>query len=489
MDAEAVGGSEARFAAYVEALGEVLGHADRQEPMRDYCLGLLMPIARKSVEPLAAVTAPSQVAAKHQSLLHFVGNAPWSDAAMLTKVSELVLPAIESCGSIEAWIIDDTGFPKKGQHSVGVTRQYCGQLGKQDNCQVAVTLSLANHDASLPVAYRLYLPEDWAKDQARRNKAKVPETIVFQTKPEIALEQIKAARAAGLPPGVVLMDAGYGNDTALRTEITALGLRYVAGIGPNTSVWPSGAGPLPPQRGRGSGRPPKLLRRDDEHQPIAAKALALGLPAGAWQTITWREGSADWLASRFARQRVRPWAFSPRACPVGHRDTKLTEPRAEEWLLIEWPQGETEPTKYWFATLPEDVAFDRLVDIAKLRWRIERDYQELKQELGFGDYEGRGWRGFHHHATLCIAAYGFLIAERGALPPSGPASATLLSGSGLPEGYRPRGAADPTRTTRSQLDRNHPPTDHRRPRQDPPEMPLLQCANPQKANDFRFLTQ
>ena len=463
MDGETVGGSEARFAAYIEALGEVLGHADRQEPMRDYCLGLLMPIARKSVEPLAAVTAPSQVAAKHQSLLHFVGNASWSDAAMLAKVSELVLPAIASRGSIEAWIIDDTGFPKKGQHSVGVTRQYCGQLGKQDNCQVAVTLSLANHDASLPVAYRLYLPEDWAKDQARRNKAKVPETIVFQTKPEIALEQIKAARAAGLPQGVVLMDAGYGNDTALRTEITALGLDYVAGIGPNTSVWPSGAGPLPPQRRRGSGRPPKLLRRDEQHQPLSAKALALGLPPAAWQAITWREGSADWLASRFARHRVRP----------AHRDTKLTEPRPEEWLLIEWPQGETEPTKYWLATLPEDVAFDRLVDIGKLRWRIERDYQELKQELGFGDYEGRGWRGFHHHATLCIAAYGFLIAERGALPPSRPTAGSLQSRSGFPDGYRPRGAADPTRTTRSKLDRNHPSTDHRRPCQDPPEMPLL----------------
>ena len=436
MDGAASGGSEARFAAYVEALGQVLGHADRQEPMRDYCLGLLMPIARKSVEPLAAVTAPATVAAKHQSLLHFVGNAAWSDAAMLGKVSELVLPAIERSGPIEAWIIDDTGFPKKGQHSVGVTRQYCGQLGKQDNCQVAVTLSLANHDASLPVAYRLYLPEDWAQDQARRDKAKIPQTIAFQTKPEIALGQIKMARAAGLPEGVVLMDAGYGNDTGLRAEITALGPRYVAGIGPNTSVWPPGAAPLPPQRRPGSGRPPKLLRRDEEHQPLSVKALALSLPTAAWQTITWREGSADWLTSRFARQRVRP----------AHRDTKLTEPRPEEWLLIEWPQGETEPTKYWFATLPEDVAFDHLVDITKLRWRIERDYQELKQELGFGDYEGRGWRGFHHHATLCIAAYGFLIAERGALPPSGPTPATLWSGSGLPDSYRPRGAADPTRT-------------------------------------------
>src|ERR1700752_660911 len=171
MDEAASGGSEARFAAYVEALGRVIGHADRQEPMRNYCLGLWLPIPRRSVEPLAAVTAPSQVAAKHQSLLHFVGNAPWSDAAMLAKISELVLPAIEHSGPVEAWIIDDTGFPKKGRHSVGVTRQYCGQLGKRDNCQVAVTLSLANRHASLPVAYRLYLPADWSADPERRRKA------------------------------------------------------------------------------------------------------------------------------------------------------------------------------------------------------------------------------------------------------------------------------------------------------------------------------
>jgi SRSO17 transposase len=444
MDGGSSEGSEARFAAYVEALGTVLGHADRQQPMHDYCLGLLMPIERKSVEPMAAVAAPAQVAAKHQSLLHFVGNAPWSDAAMLAKVGELVLPAITRSGPIEAWIIDDTGFPKKGRHSVGVTRQYCGQLGKQDNCQVAVSLSLANHDASLPVAYRLYLPEDWAADLERRHKAKVPQTIAFHTKPQIALAQIKAARAAGLPEGVVLMDAGYGNDTELRTQLTALGLRYVAGIGPKTSVWPPGTGPLPAPPGKGLGRPPTLLRRDEQHQPIAVKALALSLPREAWQTITWREGTADWLSSRFARQRVRP----------AHRDTKLSEPRVEEWLLIEWPENETEPTKYWLATLPEEISFEGLVDLVKLRWRIERDYQELKQELGLGDYEGRGWRGFHHHATLCIAAYGFLIAERGALPPSGPGSSTPLSRSAIPEGYRPRGAADPTRTAYSQLDQH-----------------------------------
>ena len=302
MDGGSSEGSEARFASYVEELAAVLGHADRQQPLHDYCLGLLMPIARKSVEPMAAVTAPAQVAAKHQSLLHFVGNAPWSDTAMLAKVGELVLPAITRGGPVEAWIIDDTGFPKKGRHSVGVTRQYCGQLGKQDNCQVAVTLSLANHDASLPIAYRLYLPEDWANDRARRHKAKVPETIAFQTKPQIALDQIKTARAAGLPEGMVLMDAGYGNDTQLRAEITALGLPYVAGIGPNTSVWPAGTGPLPAPPGRGIGRPPKLLRRDEQHQPVSVKALALSLPTEAWQTVVWREGTADWLSSRFARQ-------------------------------------------------------------------------------------------------------------------------------------------------------------------------------------------
>ena len=309
---------------------------------------------------------------------------------MLTKVRDLVLPTLEGTGPIEAWIIDDTGFPKKGRHSVGVARQYCGQLGKQDNCQVAVTLSLANHTASLPVAYRLYLPQEWADDPARRKTAGVPEEITFQTKPEIALDQIRAAADAGLPRGVVLMDAGYGSDTQLRTDVTALGLSYIAGILSNTSVWAQGRAPLPPKPWSGRGRPPTLMRRDSEHQPISVKALALALGPEAWTEIAWREGVADRLTSRFARVRVR----------AAHRDYWRSEPRPEEWLLIEWPEGEKEPTKYWLSTLPEDIGFERLVELAKLRWRIERDYQELKQELGLGHYEGRGWRGFHHHATL-----------------------------------------------------------------------------------------
>src|SRR5438034_9596200 len=219
--------SEARFAGYVDGLVGVVGHADRAGPLEAYCMGLMLPAERKSVEPMAAITAPTRTAAQHQSLLHFVGQAPWSDQAVLDKVREMVLPSIERHGPIEAWIIDDTGFPKKGRHSVGVARQYCGQLGKQDNCQVAVSLSIANHYASLPVAYRLYLPQEWASDRERRDKAKVPDTIEFQTKPEIALQQIKSAYGAGLPKGVALMDAGYGNDTDLRTQVTALGLSYV----------------------------------------------------------------------------------------------------------------------------------------------------------------------------------------------------------------------------------------------------------------------
>jgi SRSO17 transposase len=459
--------SESRFTAYVEGLVGVMGHADRARPLRDYCVGLVMPGERKSVEPMAAVTAPARVGAQHQSLLHFVGEAPWSDEKVLAKVRELVLPAMERHGPIEAWIIDDTGFPKKGHHSVGVARQYCGQLGKQDNCQVAVSLSIANHQASLPVAYRLYLPKDWAKDRKRRRKAGVPKDIRFRTKPEIALEQLRWACEAGLPRGVVLMDAGYGSDTDLRTEITKLGLTYVAGIQPHTTVWAAGIAPLPPKKRSGRGRSVTLMRRDSKHQPISVEKLALGLPAKAWRTIEWREGTAETLSGRFARVRVR----------AAHGDYRFADSRAEEWLLIEWPKGEDKPTKYWLSTLPKDITFRRLVESAKLRWRIERDYQELKQEVGLGHFEGRGWRGFHHHATLCIAAYGFLISETETIPPSGPRCAGQFPVPAIPARYRPRGAAVAARTTHPELDRNHAPTTDHRPRQESLTMPMLRATD------------
>jgi SRSO17 transposase len=425
--------SESRFSAYVEALTSVLGHVDRAAPFRSYCAGLLLPGDRKSVEPMAARVQPGRVQAAHQSLHHFVAKADWPDEAVLTAVRDHVLPRIARHGPIRALIIDDTGMPKKGRHSAGVARQYCGQLGKQDNCQVAVSLSAANDHASLPLAYRLYLPKEWADDPARRAKAGVPDDIAFQTKPQIALGQLRAAVAHGIGAKIVLADAGYGNDTDFRDGITALGLAYAVGIMSSTSVWQHGQEPLPPKPWSGNGRPTSALRRGDGHQPVPVKQMALGLPKKAWRRVTWREGTNAKLTSRFAAVRVRP----------AHRDYHRTTARPEEWCLIEWPAGEAEPTKYFLSTLPENTSRRDLVNAAKLRWRIERDYQDLKQELGLGHYEGRGWRGFHHHATLCIAAYGFLISERGAIPPSGQHHPSHIKEPPLPSGYRPRGATNP----------------------------------------------
>jgi SRSO17 transposase len=422
---------EERLAAYLDGIASVLGHASRARAARAYCAGLLLPGERKSIEPMAARIAPARVQAQHQSLHHLVAQAEWDDAAVLRAVREQVLPAIARHGPIRYWIVDDTGFPKKGQHSVGVARQYCGELGKQDNCQVAVSLSVTNDHASLPIAYRLYLPEAWAADPTRRAKAGVPADIGFATKPAIALGQLRQALADGVPVGVVLGDAGYGDETGFRVGVDDLGLHYVLGLRSATSVWPPGQAPLPPAPWSGRGRPPSRLRRSPAHQPVAVKELALGLAPRTWRTVTWREGSRAALTSRFAAVRVRP----------AHRDTTRSEPWPEEWLLIEWPRGEAEPTKYWLSNLPPRTALKDLVQAAKARWGIERDYQELKQEIGLGHYEGRGWRGFHHHASLCIAAYGFLIAERCLFPPRRRVTRQRLKAPALPEGFQPRGTA------------------------------------------------
>ena len=455
-------------------------------PFGGYVTGLLLPLERKSVEPMAARLAPARTGAVHQSLLHFVGVSPWRDEAVLEAVREQVLPALDG---VEAWIIDDTSFPKKGKHSVGVARQYCGQLGKQDNCQVAVSLSVANSSASLPAAWRLYLPKSWAADADLRHEAGVPDDVGFQTKPAIALGQLGDAVARDLPRGVVLTDAGYGNDSGFRQGITALELPYCVGILSSTTVWAPGTGPLAPKPWSGRGRPPTKLRRGEGRRPASVKALAFDLPEDAWQDVTWREGSADPLRSRFARVRVRP----------AHRDEKRAEPWPEEWLLVEWPGDEEEPSKYWLSTLPGETSLQHMARTAKLRWRIERDYRELKQEVGLGHFEGRGWRGFHHHATLCIAAYGFLVRERLLFPPSGPAAEPLptiwhgpkwIEEPALPDGYRPRGAPHPHPKARPILhpDIAHP--DRRRPRQENAKMPLLpaNAVGPAPGNGL-FVTQ
>ena len=383
---------------------------------------------------MAARIAPDEVGAKHQSLHHFVAKAPWDEAELLSAVRTFVLPKIEKDAPIRAWIIDDTGIPKKGKHSVGVARQYCGQLGKQDNCQVAVTLSAASDLASLPVALRLYLPEPWANDKARRATAGIPDGIEFQTKPRIALDQVRQAIADGVPKGVALADAGYGNDTAFRNGLTELGLEYVVGVQGSMTVWAPGTQPLPARTWSGRGRRTKLLRRTSNVKPVKVSELAKSLPRRAWKTVRWREGTKGDLVSRFAHLRIRP----------SHRDYWRAEPWPEEWLLIEWPEGEDAPTKYWLSTLPAGTPIATLVDTAKLRWRIERDFQDLKQEIGLDHYEGRGWRGFHHHAALSIAAYGFLVAERSPIPPSGALRQALMARAPTPsQSYRPRGHTAP----------------------------------------------
>ena len=385
---------------------------------------------------MAARLAPENIQRMHQSLHHLVANAPWSDEAVLGKAREHALTAMRQNGPVVAWIVDDTGFVKKGRHSVGVARQYCGQVGKQDNCRVAVSLSVSTHHASLPVAWRLYLPESWASDRERRKQAGIPDEVSFQTKPAIALAQIRQAVEQEVATAPVLADAAYGNDSRFRETITELGLRYAVGVHENITVWRPGETPRAKPRRQGKGRPPTRLHRDAQHHPVTVKDLALSLPEQAWKTVAWREGTRHKLKSRFAAVRVRP----------AHRDETRSDPHPEEWLLIEWPSGETEPAKYWLSTLSAQTRLTVLVRLAKQRWIIERDYQELKQELGLGHYEGRGWRGFHHHATLCIAAYGFLVIERTRFSPSARAGRLELPAPQIPPHFQPRGSSGARRT-------------------------------------------
>ena len=386
----------AEFDRYMAYLCEGLGHADRHQSLLDYCSGLMLPIERKSVEPLAAHAAPQNVRAKHQSLHHFVANSGWSDPVLLERVRAWVEPHL-GIRSGTYWIIDDTGHPKCGTQSVGVARQYCGVLGKRDNCQVAVSLSLASARGSVPIDYQLYVPQEWFSDAKRRGAVGIPEDLQFATKPQMALAQICRAHARGVVPGIVLADADYGRDRSLRDGVAALGLQYAVAVRADTTV-----------------------RRAPGQRVVRVEHLAKQLKRSEWRTVTWREGSNAKLSSRFARARVR----------VGERD--------EEWLLIEWPVGEPEPTRYFLSNLPAKMPLRSLVNAVKMRWRIEHDYHELKQEFGLSHYEGRGWRGFHHHASLCIAAYGFLTADR--LKQHSKKNCARPKAPLLPDTYEPRGS-------------------------------------------------
>ena len=427
---------ETRFYAYLGSLHDVLGDKRRRGRFDSYCTGLNLSLERKSVEPMAAALEPDNVAAAHQNLQHFVADAPWSDDALLGRIESLVDEAMGDAPRY--WLVDDTGMPKKGRHSVGVARQYCGQIGKQDNCQVAVSVSLATEAASVPVAYRLYLPESWATDPDRRAAVGVPEDVAFRTKAQIALEQITDRVERGTTPGLVVADSGYGYDVGFREGLDALGLIYSVGVKANTSVWAPGVEPLPPKPYSGRGRHPKNMIVAAGHKPCSVEALARELPAQKWRTVSWREGTNAELSGRFARVRVR----------AASRDHQRTERRPEQWLLIEWPANEPEPTKFFLSTEAASTTLAELVATAKIRWRIERDYQEMKSEFGLNHYEGRGWRGFHHHASLCIATYAFTVIERLRHParkknPPRPAPPAV------PEGFRPRGAAEADAASRA----------------------------------------
>ena len=432
--------TEARFARYIESFADVLGHADRMTPFHAYCTGLVLPGDRKSVEPMAATVSPGSVSAARQSMSHFVAKAPWSEVAMLRGSRQYAMPLFDS--EPYCFIVDDTGVPKKGKLSVGVAKQWCGVLGKEENCQVAVTLSIANERASLPIAHRLYLTEAWAEDCNRREVAGVPDDVVFETKGAIALDQIDRASKEGLRPEVVLADAGYGNSSEFREHLTARKLPYAVGIQGNTTVWLAGNEPPPvPTEYSGMGRPRTRIGRNQDYKPVSVKSLAFSLPAEAYRDITWREGTKGSMSGRYAILRVRP------ARGVDTRSTL----RDLEWLLVEWPRGEKEPVHYHLSTLSDDATPEQLVGAVRKRWRIERDYQELKDELGLDHYEGRSWRGFHHHAALCIATYAFLMVERVCSPLSTSSGRPHITVPERPADFRPRGAPGAARTAQPTL--------------------------------------
>lgn len=392
---------DAELKRFLDAMFVGMGRRERRESMRAYVAGLLLDGERKSIVPMASrlVDDESEVQAMRQRLQECVTVSPWSEAEVWRRLAthvERELPGIE------AYVIDDTGFPKKGKHSVGVQRQYSGTLGRIDNCQIAVSTHLAGEQGSACIGMDLYLPEVWASDKARRKKAGVPEDVEFREKWRIALAQLDRALDAGVGKHVVLADAGYGDITEFREQVSARGLPFVVGVNSTIVVWPPEA-KLRVPRASPTGRPPTRLC-DDKHPPQSVEKVALGLQ---YSTVRWREGSRAWQSSRFAAARVH----------TAHRHGIGAPPGPCVWLLVQWPEGEAKPTKYWLSSLPETTTRHTLVRLAKLRWRVERDYQEMKGEVGLDHDEGRTWLGFHHHVALVGVAHAFLALRRALFPP------------------------------------------------------------------------
>jgi len=392
MNARQLAACAERLQEFLTTMLAAVGRAERRRHGSLYVQGLLLDGERKSIEPLAGRVAGADV----QALQQFVGQSPWAWEPVRRRLAQHMEAELEPAA---AWIIDDTGFPKQGRHSVGVARQYSGTLGKVGNCQVAVTVHLSTATESMPLNWALYLPQAWTEDTPRCQLAGVPGPIGFRTKIELALDLIDQLLEWGLRRQPVLADAGYGNSTKFRQGLAGRGLHYLVGVESNTAVWVKPTARVQPRRRHGRGRPRGPYYRG---QPIALRELAAALPPQAWHILTWRQGTQGPQRSRFSACRVQP------AHGHAHRQPEL-EP---VWVLIEWPAESAAPTKYWFSNLPEGVSLRRLVRLAKLRWRVEQNYQQLKEELGLDHYEGRGWQGWHHHVTLVCLAYAFLLLER-----------------------------------------------------------------------------
>ena len=383
--------AEHRLLAFLTPILAQIGRAERRQWAGFYVRGLLLEGGRKTAAGMAR-----RYGGDEQALQQLVSQSPWDWMTVRRALAQRVVPALDA--TRWGWLIDDTGFPKKGRHSVGVARQYSGTLGKIGNCQIGVSLNIATAEACVPVDFTLYLPEEWTRDPARCRRVGIPLPVEHRPKWQLALELIDHARTWGLPAGVVGADAGYGVVQAFRQALQARELPYVVGISPQVGVWLTEVvAARPPYQGRGRPR----TRAVGLPRPQSVADVARALPADAWHTVTWREGTKGPLRSRFAAVRAQPSS--------GHVQGEVREPL--QWLLIEWPADEPEPTKYWLSTLSAETALVDLVWWAKLRWWVEQNYQQLKDELGLDHFEGRTWMGWHHHVTLTMIAFDFLVLE------------------------------------------------------------------------------
>jgi SRSO17 transposase len=382
--------SRKRLEQFLVDLLEPVGRSERRHWGGVYVRSLLLNGERKSIEPLAQRLPEGNV----QAMQQFIGQSPWDWNPVWERLARRMTSEL---AADSAWVVDDTGFPKQGTHSVGVERQYSGTLGKTGNCQIAVSVHHVGEQGNAPLGWRLYLPESWTKDAERRKEAGIPEELVFRKKWELALDIIDQIRDWGLPDQVVLADAGYGDGTEFREELEKRGLAYAVGVTPQVGVWLK-----PPKinvpEAEHRGRPPTAVRYGPQHPMMAQEAAR---QAKGWKKIRWREGSKGWLESRFWAARVQP----------SHRYQDGRPPGKPVWLLVEWPESEQAPTKYCLCDLPAHYTPRRLVRLVKCRWKIEQDYHQLKEELGLDHYEGRNWRGWHHHVTMVMLAHAFLTLE------------------------------------------------------------------------------